>query len=206
MREDRIKKRLEDFNVQRYIDCARVRGRINVKPEERLIAASLYEEIASFGSKRIDISWELDITLELAERALFSEWYLYNNNYVPRYAAYTNLKILNWSLKVNRRVPLNNIWARYRRIIRLLIQDLTSFEAWSLAGFEQWNQDFFDPAAVRNRVKLLQALHSQVANSAESFPNQLFSELPKDWFSLALDESREVAEVIVEHFELDCIP
>jgi tryptophan 2,3-dioxygenase len=193
MREDLIRRLLGSFDVSKYIEKARVRGRANADPDERRIAASLYEEIAGFRSREIDVSYELDLALELAERTLFAEWHSLHNNNVPRYASYTNLKVLNWSLRVNRRTSLSEIWPRCRRMVGLLVQDLTSFEVWSLAGFEQSQQKDLNPEAVRERINLLQALHSQVTNSTKIFSRQPISEAPTDWFSFALDPSREAA-------------
>ena len=180
MREDRIRHVLQEFDVRRYVASARQHGRHATDHKERRAAAAVYEEIARFNAKNLAISGELDAALELAGRVLFSEWFLFNNGNVPRYAAYTNLKVLNWSLKVNRRVPFNQIWARCRRVIGLLIQDLISFEVWSLAGFGQWQQEDFSPEVVRLRVRLLQELHSHVASSEESLGYHYVDKTPTD--------------------------
>jgi tryptophan 2,3-dioxygenase len=193
MKEDVISKKLNDFDVRSYINSARATGRINVNPEERLIAASLYDEIGRFKNSGSEVSTELGITLEFAERALFSERFLHDNSNRPRYAAYTNLKILTWSLEVNRRVSFDKVWNRCRRVIRLLVQDLIAFEVGSLAGCERWQQKDLNISAVRNRIDLLQVLYSQLANTSTFNAHHYVSEPPQDWFSFALEESKEAA-------------
>lgn len=192
MTEDRIRDLLGGFNVRHYIEQARAQGRGQVAPEERLVAASLYEKIAQFRREEKFISHELFVTLELAERTLFSEHFILNNP-VPRYPAYTNVRVLTWALKTNRRQPLDAVWSHCRQMIRLLLKDLISFEVWSLAGAERWQQRNCKAEVVRERISLLQEVHAQAAGRTGEFFHHYVGEPPEDWFTLALEESREAA-------------
>jgi tryptophan 2,3-dioxygenase len=193
MKEDQIRIALRQFSVREYIGFSRSQGRASLDQELRHQAAMLYEQIHWFRQKEPFISKQLATTLDLADRVLFSEWFLLHHP-EPRYPAYTNIHVLNWVLGTTRRAAWSTVRARCWMAIQVLLQDLLSFEVCSLAQVEPWQQQNCDLHIVDRRVHLLQKLHGQLANM--HFQSPIYIQMatpPDDWFSYALDESRTFA-------------
>jgi tryptophan 2,3-dioxygenase len=191
--EDKIKAALNEFDVQEYIMASRTNGRANMDIDIRARAVKLYKQIQTFLVDEPFISRELEATLELTQRTLFSEWFLYNNK-IPRYPAYTNVRVLNWVLGTNRRTPLPVIWSKCWTTIRALLQDIISFEICSLAGVEHWQPRNFDRTIAGDRVERLRQLRGSVTTfKPYHSPIVNVDEPPRDWFAYANDESRVLA-------------
>jgi len=198
MREDRMIRALEEFSIHEYIQVTRTYGRSSQDKDlkdMRHKAATLYEQIQIFRQDESFISKELDVTLDLADRVLFSEYFQLNNP-LPRYTTYTNNRVLNWALDTHRRGTFAAIWVRCWMAIHVLLRDFLSFEICSLAGVQQWQRDNCNREAVSNRVECFQSLLSHVPNQP-SLPSTYISidNPPDDWFSYALDENKAFALV-----------
>jgi tryptophan 2,3-dioxygenase len=198
MREDKMVKALEAFSIHEYIQISRTYGRSSGEKalkDMRHKAVTLYEQILLFRQNESFISKELDVTLDLAERVLVSEYFQLNNP-VPRYLTYTNNRVLSWSLGTHRRGIFATIWARCWMAIHLLVRDLLSFEICSLAGAQPWQQDNCDLEAVANRVERFQGLLSHVPNQPSLDSTSIsLDNPPDDWFSYALDLHKVLALV-----------
>ena len=195
MKEDKIREALRSFSVQEYISASRVNGRHSdhMDLDVRARAAKLYAQICEFKSKEPFLSVELEVTLELAQRVLFSEWFLLNSE-EPRYPAYTNVRVLNWVLGTNGRANLRTVWSRCWFAIGLLLQDLLSHEVCSLAGVEHWNQVNCDRDVLVKRIHLLQELRGRIGGTqVRSSPLVNLDQPPDDWFSYGLDRARALA-------------
>jgi tryptophan 2,3-dioxygenase len=196
MREDKMVRTLEEFSVHEYIQISRTYGRSSgekVLKDMRHKAVALYEQILTFRKNEAFISKELDLTLDLAERVLFSEHFQFNNP-LPRYITYTNNRVLSWALDTHRRGSFTAIWGRCWMAIHLLVRDLLSFETKSLAGEQCWQQDNCDLKAVAKRVEHFQSLLSHIPNQSSSDSTSISIENPPDdWFSYALDQNKAFA-------------
>lgn len=194
MREDAMRDALDAFSIQEYIEKTRVRGRRRVDKKIRRQAAELYGEIRAFRSmeKRL-ISAELDAELELAERTLFPEFFFANNE-EPRYPAYGNIAVLDWVLGKTKRAPLDEVTNQSWLAVRVLLQDLLSFEIRSLAGQEAWCGRHFKRRIVSKRVEELKKIPTAVGQ----FPPQhavaaASDEIPDRFRDFIADKTKTLA-------------
>ncbi len=161
---EHLSRALAEFDLADYVARARADGRVAMSPRLRAEACALYTQVVAFRRANTTIPRALDDVLELAERVLFSEWFLSQSKF-PRYRAYTNMAVLNWCLGTHRRTPYQEIWTRCAAAIRVLLRDVLAFEADSLAGLETRGADSFDRDAVLARVAQLESISAVVAGS-----------------------------------------
>jgi tryptophan 2,3-dioxygenase len=185
--EEQMRAALAGFDLAGYVEQARSRGRAQLPDELRREAGALYEQICEFRASHYVVARDLDDTLELSQRVLFSEWFVGRVG-SPRYRAYANIGVLNWYLGTTRRVPYQAIWRHAAEAVKLLLQDVIAFEVGSLAGIETCSAASFDLSAVRARVERLRALAASLA-SVEAPIGLVGVSPPKRWAAYTSEPS-----------------
>lgn len=183
MKERTLHNELNKFNVRKYIEMARKNGRLGNTTQVNNGAVEIYEQIRDFRSTETFVSRDFDAVLSLAERVLFSDWFLANNP-VPRYPAYTNIHVLNWVLGTNQRQPYNQVWQHCWVAIEVLIHDLLVFETDTLAHIFPWQQNNVNSDAILDRVQKLHKLQTTLKIKKRGFNRATISfEIPETWDS-----------------------
>jgi tryptophan 2,3-dioxygenase len=159
LQEENVLRRVESFPLAEFISMAREHGRFGIDKQIRAEAAGLYEEIQAFRAAEPIVSEEVAACLDLAERLFYGEWFIASHGFA-NYPSYICIAILKRALGVHLRDDFRRSWQKSLHCIRILLLDLLSYEASSLAGIFPWYCDNRIPEVTRERIRVIHELHT----------------------------------------------
>ena len=205
MREDSILQVLGTLDLCEYVTSLRSHGRLGIPREERQHAVSVHNTVRELRADKLVLSREVEAIVELAERVLVGEWFIWENGFT-NYETYISDPILRKAIGVTRREPYVRLWSRCRSVLQLLTKSLLSFEISSLAGVNEWYRDNQDDETLRTRIACLREFQRALTpgRGTGSPYTVLFEDPPSAWLPYATDRRNELALLFLTTFPVTC--
>lgn len=197
MNEDKILRELQRIPLNDYLQICREHGRQSIPESVRTDACNLYSLVTEWRTTTKSLSLEILSALELAENFLSAEYFL-RNNPLPRYTAYTNIRVLDCFLHVGHQIPLTASLDRCTTAIALLVRDWREYETNALMMYpDRYNKLNFDIDSVRERIagldefaKLTRKKGLPDVHSIDAIPTHTYR---SDWIYYAIEASGALA-------------
>ncbi|HLO66709.1 MAG TPA: tryptophan 2,3-dioxygenase family protein [Holophaga sp.] len=192
MKEDTFLRVLESFPPMDYLREAMAKGRQELPMAVRAHASELYERVTHYLHSEPFLSVETNLTLELASRVLFSEWFLARHP-CPRYQAYTNIRVLNWALETHRLMPLSQVTENAWRALTVMVRDLRQHELDStgMEGMSPSPGSKIDNASLR--LEKICRIESSLPHDGQVTGPAPATDGPLSWMDIACDPAKSLA-------------